>query len=329
MTEANYSPTLQDFSLIRSHIKRIKDDYNLSMMSFGIYYLAMDLILDLQKDEIDDSLTDNAYLMSIGATAGHDRGIDAVYIDDAQTPSKVYFFNFKYTDKFSKTSSNFPSSEIDKILSFLDSLMSQDEQIVNDINSSLYEKVQEIWDLFNKENPIFEIVICSNHFKNLEKNEKDRLVRGVNRYSNFTITNFCAHDFVKKLTKKDAITVNGKIRAIDKNLFEKSDGDIRALIVDVDIRDIFRLVSSNEEFRINPDIENFSDLKKYEILEDAFEDNVRVYLKQRSKINRSIKETALSDEAYRLFYFNNGITITCSRFDYPKCHHRFKVDPFF
>lgn len=59
-------------------------------------------------------------------------------------------------------------------------------------------------------------------------------------------------------------------------------------------------------------------MKNYEILEDAFEDNVRVYLKQRSKINRNIKKTALSDENHRFFYFNNGITITCDQFEYPK-----------
>jgi hypothetical protein len=57
---------------------------------------------------------------------------------------------------------------------------------------------------------------------------------------------------------------------------------------------------------------------KFNILEDAFEDNVRVYLKQRSKINRNIKETALSEESHRFFYFNNGITITCLHFNYPK-----------
>jgi len=63
---------------------------------------------------------------------------------------------------------------------------------------------------------------------------------------------------------------------------------------------------------------NYSVLKEYPVLEDAFEDNVRIYLKQRSKINRNIKETALSDDAYRFFYYNNGITITCSHFEYPK-----------
>jgi len=104
---------------------------------------------------------------------------------------------------------------------------------------------------------------------------------------------------------------------LDKNLFEKSDGDIRALIVDIDTRELLRIVIDDDDLRTNADLQDYTVLQNYNILEDAFEDNVRIYLKQRSKINRNIKETALSDDAHRFFYFNNGITITCSHFDYP------------
>ena len=37
-----------------------------------------------------------------------------------------------------------------------------------------------------------------------------------------------------------------------------------------------------------------------------------------STINQTIKSTALGDESYRFFYYNNGITLTCSRFEYPR-----------
>lgn len=120
------------------------------------------------------------------------------------------------------------------------------------------------------------------------------------------------------MTKRNKQPVNARIRAIDKNLFEKSDGDIRALIVDLDVRDLLRIVIDDEKIRQEVDIDDYSKLKDHGVLPDAFEDNVRIYLRQRSKINRNIKETALSDDAHRFFYFNNGITITCSFFDYPK-----------
>ena len=45
---------------------------------------------------------------------------------------------------------------------------------------------------------------------------------------------------------------------------------------------------------------------------------MRVYLRQRSRVNRNIKSTILSSDNHRFFYFNNGITITCAKFTYPK-----------
>ncbi|GAI38221.1 unnamed protein product, partial [marine sediment metagenome] len=108
-----------------------------------------------------------------------------------------------------------------------------------------------------------------------------------------------------------------RIRAIDKNFFEKSEGDIRALIVNFDVVDLVRIVLNDDEIREEPYVDDIKKLKNFQILGDAFEDNVRVYLKQRTKINRSIKETVLSEENYRFFYYNNGITMTCDKFEYP------------
>lgn len=120
------------------------------------------------------------------------------------------------------------------------------------------------------------------------------------------------------LTRKGKKVVNAKFKGIDRNNFEKSDGDIRALIVNVDARDLVRIVLDNEEIRNRADIDDYEELKQFNILEDAFEDNVRVYLRQRSRVNRNIKNTVLSNDNHRFFYFNNGITITCDKFTYPK-----------
>lgn len=55
---------------------------------------------------------------------------------------------------------------------------------------------------------------------------------------------------------------------------------------------------------------------KENVIEDIFNDNIRVFLKYRSRINRNIKETALSEDNYKFFYFNNGITLICDKFSY-------------
>jgi hypothetical protein len=314
----NVLPSLQDFSTINSYVNKYKNDFKLKDSASAFYFLVLQLILGLQEDEIRDSITDSNFLKLSGHEAGHDRGIDAVFIDYSKDPYVIHLFNFKYTEQFEKTGNNFPSCEIDKMLSFIRSLISKDSLIKNDINQLLFAKVEEIWSIFNEQNPHFVIHICSNYYKPFEVREKERFERAINEYSNFKIIHHLMPNFVNTLTKKEKKEVNARIRAIEYNYFEKSDGDIRAVIVDVDIRDLLRIVSDDDKFRNNPEPTELSELVNYEILEDAFEDNVRVYLKQRSKINRNIKKTALSEENHRFFYFNNGITITCDSFSYPK-----------
>jgi len=310
--------SLQDFSLIHSSVVKITNELELKTNSNGFYHLLLNLVLGLQDDDIRDSITDNHYLMSTKKIAGHDRGIDAIYIDDTDSTTTIHFFNCKYTDDFEKTKNNYPANEIDKIISFLTAIMQNDSKLKSDVNPILGIKIDEIWNIFKTQNPKFVFHICSNYYKEFEKKEKERFEREINKFSNFKVEYQLMNDLVSLLTRKDKIVVNAKINAIDKNFFEKSDGDIRALIVNVDSIDLIRIVLNNEEIRQNSNNFSVEEMKKYSILEDAFEDNVRLYLKQRSKINRNIKETALSEESQRFFYYNNGITITCNNFTYLK-----------
>jgi hypothetical protein len=312
--------SLQDFSLINTSVQKYSQDFNLGTLSSAFSYFALNLILGLQDDEIEDAITDNYLLKETGKSGGHDRGIDALHIDyeDVDSKPKIHFFNFKYAKDFPKTKNNFPAGEIDKIVGFINDLMSQEETIKESVNPILYGRVKEIWKIFEDVNPNFVIHLCANYYYGIEKLEDERFKRAINRHSNFEIKYHLIEDLVNLIQKRSKRNVNAKLRAIDKNIFEKSDGDVRALIVNVDARDLVRIVLDNENIRNNVNLTNYEELKEHEILEDAFEDNVRVYLKQRSKINRNIKSTALSDECHRFFYFNNGITITCDKFEYPK-----------
>ncbi len=314
----NNNATLQDISIIRGHILKLRSDLNLIDNVSSFYFFALDSILKLQNNEIDDSITDNNYLKISGRQSGHDRGIDALYIDDNTSPATIHLFNCKYSEKFEKLENNFPSSEIDKILSFMNCLMRQDSSIKKDMNPVLYAKVEEIWNIFNNSSPKFNIHLCSTLYNQIEKNENDRFHRELNRFSFTKLSYHLMPEFIKILTHRDKKIVNSKIRTSKDSLFEKTDGDIRALVVSIDAKNLLRILIDDDEIRKNVDLEDYSIIKRKDILEDAFEDNVRLYLKQRSKINRNIKETAISENGNRFFYYNNGITITCSSFSYNK-----------
>jgi hypothetical protein len=310
-------PSLQDFSTINSHVNRLQKDIG-KEPSDAFYFFALGLILGLQDDEIEDAITDNHYLKQTRGLGGHDRGIDAIFVDHSDVKPTVHIFNCKYTTQFGKTDGNFPSGEIDKIVNFLNALLGKDEKLGTTVNPVLFSKIEEIWEIFQNTNPDFVIHLCANLYRGLIPDEKARFEREVNVHSNFEIKYHLMDEFVNLLTRQGKKVVNAKIRGIDKKNFEKSDGDIRALIVNIDARDLVRIVLNNEDVRNTADIPDYEELKGYEILEDAFEDNVRVYLRQRSRVNRNIKSTILSSDNHRFFYFNNGITITCAKFTYPK-----------
>lgn len=314
--------SLQDFSLVQTIVTKIKNDYSLKSNSSAFTYFVLDSILNLQPDEIHDSITDTNYLKERNLSSGHDRGIDAIYIDNESSDNSiVHLFNIKYCEKFDNINNNFPSSEIDKILNFIRDLFSRNIELKNDINLSLSNKVEEIWDLFNNQTPHFVIHITSNFYNGFENNERLRFERGINEHSFFKIQYYTMIEFVNIVSRKDKLEINCKIKAIGKNFFEKSDGEIRALIVNFDAKDIIRIVLSDHDLRDNVALDDYNVMKTFEIDENAFEDNVRIYLKQRSKINRNIKQTALSDENHQFFYFNNGITFTCDNFSYNRSIH--------
>lgn len=309
-------PTLQDFSLVRTKTQKKQKDYDFDNLSSAFYFVVIDLILGLQEDEIQDSITDSNFLKLSNKQSGHDRGIDALYIDETSTPPVVNMFNCKYVETFDKAkNNNFPAGEIDKILGFLNALNQQEQSLLKEVNTLLASKIQDIWRIFDSQNPKFIFHFCSNHYKNFEQNERERLERSIGK--NIEIKYHLMPDLIKYIVSADNQIVDGKIKGIDKGYFEKSDGNIRALIVNVDARDLVRIVLDSEEIRNKADMDDdeYETIKNIGILEDAFNDNVRIY-QRKSSINKNIKNTALSEDNSKFFYYNNGVTLTCDSFSY-------------
>ncbi len=310
------TPTLQEFSLVRAKTQKKQHDYGFPDLTSAFYFVVIDLILGLQEDEIRDSITDSNFLRISNQSSGHDRGIDALYIDEISTPPIIHMFNFKYAETFTKAkNNNLPSGEIDKILSFMNALNQKDESLLKDVNPLLASKIQDIWRIFDSQNPEFIFHFCSNYYKNFEQAEKERLERSIGK--NVNIHYHLMPNLIDYIVSADKQIVNGKIKGIDKGYFEKSDGNIRALIVNVDARDLVRIVLDDEVIRDKADMDDdeYELMKKSAILEDAFNDNVRIYQKK-SSINKNIKSTALSEDNNKFFYYNNGVTLTCDSFSY-------------
>ena len=308
--------TLSDFSLVSTTVKRFVKELDLAVDSQGFYYVVLGEIFKLDSTEIDDCITDTSYLTKKGKEKGHDRGIDAVFIEDSDDEIVVHLFNFKYTEIFENAKGRFPASEIEKVLGFIHSVMDKDLHLKKDANPVLYSKVEDIWKAYDGTKSAKLVVhFCSNYSEGIEKKEGERLARELKKYE-ATYDDILLPDVVTFLTEGRRQKIDAKIKAINKNYFDKTDGDVRALVCNVEARDLVKITCDDRDIRLDPQLTDVTVLKKVKMLEESFEENVRVY-KSRSPINSTIIDTALSDtDAKRFFYFNNGITITCSKFSY-------------
>lgn len=255
--------------------------------------LMVATLLDVSDEEAADAITDG----------GHDRGADAVFVDDRDGSNSIHVFQFKYTDKFEKTKNNFPSNEIDKLVSLFADILDEDKSLEKTCNAILWNKIKEIWSALDEPNPSIEVHFCGN-MEEMSPIEKNRADIALQKFKYFNVNHHSLSSIVDLFIDKKKPHISDKLTVVDTDIFDRSDGDVRGLICTVEAAEIVRIIT-------NPD-----DPKA--ILTDIFDDNVRVYLSRNNRINRKIIETALSDTNALFWYLNNGLTITCDAFGYPK-----------
>ena len=277
---------LSTFSMLRQKVNKYKDDYSLETQSMAFNYLSLETILNLNMDEIEDAITDGSM----------DGGIDALHIIDRE----VHVFNFKYTDIFEDTNKHFPSNEIDKILVTMDGIFEKTIK-KEDANDILWEKICDIWELFSSGTLNFKFYLCSNKNKIID-HAKRKFENHLNKYRFVAYIYLDQEDIVSKIIEKKYKKVDGTIRFVEKQYFDRSDGPLKGIVATVAATDLIDLVKDPD----NPDTIN----------DDVFNENVRMYFKLKNKVNQGIYETALSDENYEFWYLNNGITIVCE-----ECHY--------
>jgi len=273
-------PNLSTFSMLHEKVKKYKVINDLDTFSIAFIGLSLETILHLNSDEIEDAITDGSM----------DGGIDAIYISDRM----VHIFTFKYTEDFEKTRKNFPENDLDKLLVTIQSIYNR-QLIKADVNEILWDKVNDIWTLFESGVLDFRYYICSNKLKPVE-HARRKFEQALKPFRFVDFIYLDQEDLVNKILEHKYRKVNGQLSFIDKQYFERSDGNIKGIVATVAADNLIKLVT-------DPD-------NKDQINEDVFNDNVRVY-KKNNRINESIVETALSEENYQFWYLNNGITIVC------------------
>ncbi|MBK9924159.1 MAG: AIPR family protein [Anaerolineales bacterium] len=273
------------FSLLHEKVTKYKTEYELEDYGDAFDWLALDAILGLGADEIEEAITDGAM----------DGGLDSVHIAD----TTVHIFNNKYTAEFDHTNKGFPETELTKILTTIDSIFSG-QMNKTDVNDALWEKINEIWDGFRKGPLKFKIYLCSNKQK-LNETAQKRFERSLEKHRVVEVYYLDLEDIVNKILERKYNKVDGKITFVEKQYFDRSDAGLKGVVATISAVDLVKLIQ-------DPSDEN-------NVIDDVFNENVRVY-QPGNKINKRIRATALSETNHEFWYLNNGITIVCEKCDF-------------
>ncbi len=284
--------TLIDWSTLQTKIAAYSRLHGYTTASHALLHVVAETLLAVTPEEFSEGLTDGS----------RDRGIDAVLIQEDQEGAVVHLFQSKCVTDFDKASNNFPSNEIDKILSFVADLLARSGDLEQSANPLLFGRVRDIWDLFERGTPRFVVHLVSNQAA-LVADERRRLEASLSPYRYFTVEEHTLASIASLLIAAHAPAIDAELRLVDNQYFERVDGNIRGLVATVEASQVVQMIR---------DPENADSVRR-----SIFEENVRIYLGTRNRINRSILESALHESNQEFWYLNNGITITCEAMEYP------------
>jgi hypothetical protein len=282
--------TKLDWNVIDSAVTSYRQKYSLDSESQAFQYLILEKFFPYYDENIKDLITDG----------GSDCGIDAIKIDRDVKPNHVHLFQFKCYEKHSKTVSSFSKKEIDKITFFLDRLFDHDPSLKGITNPYLWQKICEIWEIFQNPNTKFTVYLCSNG-RELQTNERAVFLNALGQYR-VNLQEISTNSVLKLIVSPPEEPTKHTFRAIEKQYLERMDGNIRGLIATISAKDLVEIVKDRDDpDKINPRI---------------FDKNIRVFLGKDNTVNESIMKTAMSEKSPYFWYMNNGLTAVCSRFSY-------------
>ncbi|MBN2589478.1 MAG: AIPR family protein [Sedimentisphaerales bacterium] len=277
---------LASFSVINQKVAKIFREESIESKGMAFVRFCLRTLLSLNDDEIEETITDGPM----------DGEIDAIYVSDRI----IHIMTFKYTDRFELSKKNYPESELDQFILTVDSIISGnlDKKTVND---AVWEKYQEILSLSSNGKIEFKIYVISNKNHPVD-HAKRKLENAIEKYR---IVDkplyFDQEDIVAKILENKTRKANGQIRFIERQHFEKANGNIKTVIGAVAATDLIELIKDKNNSEI--------------INEQVFNENVRIY-KPTHRVNKAIIDSAIETDNYYFFYLNNGITILCDRADY-------------
>lgn len=250
--------------------------------NISFVYLCVKTLLDLENDEVFDTLTDG----------GNDFGVDALHIsEEIDGEFVVTLFQAKYKNDLAGTS-NFPEDGVEAAAGAVRYLFDPSAHIV--ANPRLLPKIEEVRSRISDGYiPQVRVILCNNGaaWNEVAQGHIDRLGAG-----DQVTWEHVNHDRLLSIMQSTK-PVNDTLRLNGKAIVEDFDFS-RILVGKVSVSEIAALIDRHGD--------------------KLLERNIRRYLGlSGNRVNEGIRGTLMNQEERQNFYFyNNGITLTCTKFDY-------------
>jgi hypothetical protein len=275
-------PTLLDWSTVEKGIETRQNSSPTRDHAFQSYVLEN--AFGVLPDSIDEHIVDG----------GLDRGVDFIYID--HEANVINIASTKVVVSFKKSVRNFPGAAIDKIISFIDDLIHRREKLLADTNPLLTLKINEIWDILERETYQIAVHLFSNQTA-LISHERIRLQTFL---AEFKIPLYERHlyELSHGVIRASKPKFTKTIKAAPGNSYEYVEEGARAIMARLRLEDL-------RDFLAITGAVGFD--------ERLVSQNVRYFLGNSSPVNREIRQTLIKSRASEFSLINNGMTIVCDQ----------------
>lgn len=248
--------------------------------------------------EMDESIIDSAIV-----DGQSDKQIDLIQIENDETIT-IRIIQVK-------NKNGFESNIVILLKNGLDWIFNRDEsEVLNLKNSSFKDRILEIREILTIKNlkNIYIDVCYVTLGKITDIRDDDEIVDEIkelkckydNLFENFRFELYGAKELLEYIDLLDDKSVDANLELIyDANvpsLIENRYDSIKSLVCNIKASELVKIFLEQKS-------------------EYLFEQNVRKYLEDRSKVNKNIIETAGNDDSQYFWALNNGVTIICDEYD--------------
>lgn len=289
-----------EWDIVNGRVQAAVTAHGLRNSSLGFLHVVLEQFFPGRNGGFTEIITDG----------GNDLGIDAIEVIERGDQAEVLLFQSKYRDSLKSADRTINDADVLKISSFLHALFDKSEHLLATGNLQLTEAVRRIWRVHEHGTLCrYRIVLCSND-RGLSPSAKTLLESALQGLPGVDYEVYGARELIRDVGVAGSQRETGSLSVVGREVFERTDGDIRGLIASVDAASFVAMIQTDDGRAVKRHL---------------FDDNLRVFLGANGGFNSQIISTATSDDSHLFWYLNNGITITCRDYAYNKGHTNPKI----